>query len=160
MRLSLPEIFEGQPRIFTVAVLLYYVIVGPFVPGQSSMVRPKFPFFKAFFIFTVFISSVLLTFQILHVTSFGVIGFSFIFFLSVFFLNFIFLYAFRSVYASFFIICYQRRAPSMVRLRCKQDPSCSEYMKLAIIKYGWLEGVARGWTRLTNCGGQSLYDPP
>jgi len=54
-------------------------------------------------------------------------------------------------FSIFLILVYQRFAPSKVRLRCVYTPSCSEYMKLAIEKYGFIEGVKRGWDRLDRC---------
>ncbi len=47
---------------------------------------------------------------------------------------------------------YQRFAPSRIRLRCKCEPSCSDYMSEAIRKYGLLKGVRMGYQRLQRCG--------
>lgn len=53
------------------------------------------------------------------------------------------------------IICavkiYQRYAPDSVRNKCRFEPSCSEYMVLAIEKYGLLKGVKKGINRLKRC---------
>ena len=53
------------------------------------------------------------------------------------------------------IICavriYQRYAPDAVRNRCRFEPSCSEYMILAIEKYGLIDGMRRGIDRLRRC---------
>lgn len=53
------------------------------------------------------------------------------------------------------VICavriYQRFAPDAVRNRCRFEPSCSEYMILAIEKYGLIIGVRRGINRLRRC---------
>ncbi len=46
---------------------------------------------------------------------------------------------------------YQNKAPDTVRLRCVFEPSCSEYMILAIEKYGVLKGVNKGIDRLKRC---------
>ena len=46
---------------------------------------------------------------------------------------------------------YQRFAPDHVRLSCVFEPSCSEYMILAIEKYGVIRGVAKGLKRLRRC---------
>ena len=46
---------------------------------------------------------------------------------------------------------YQNKAPDWVRLRCVFEPSCSEYMLLAIEKYGFLRGVWKGFWRLMRC---------
>ena len=49
------------------------------------------------------------------------------------------------------ILIYQRFAPEKVRKLCCFEPSCSEYMKLAIQKYGVIRGVHKGCKRLLRC---------
>lgn len=49
------------------------------------------------------------------------------------------------------IFCYQKFAPSIVRNACLFTPSCSEYMRLSIIKYGAFKGVRKGIDRLRRC---------
>lgn len=53
------------------------------------------------------------------------------------------------------IICgiriYQRYSPDSLRNKCRFEPSCSEYMILAINKYGLLKGMIRGIMRLRRC---------
>lgn len=49
------------------------------------------------------------------------------------------------------ILIYQRYAPEKVRKLCCFEPSCSEYMKLAIMKYGVIRGVYKGYNRLLRC---------
>ena len=53
---------------------------------------------------------------------------------------------------------YQNKAPDEVRLKCVFEPSCSEYMILAVKKYGVIIGVIKGVIRLLRChtpnGGQ------
>lgn len=46
---------------------------------------------------------------------------------------------------------YQYKAPDHVRLKCVFYPSCSEYMILAVQKYGTIRGVFRGIARLLRC---------
>lgn len=67
--------------------------------------------------------------------------------------------------ARWFVVCmiklYQHFAPEKVRMKCRFEPSCSEYMIQAIRKYGLFKGVKRGWNRLGRCnvsGGG--YDEP
>lgn len=61
----------------------------------------------------------------------------------------------------FFIECYQLLAPARVRMRCRFEPSCSQYMILAIKKYGVIKGGIKGIKRIKRChfpnGG---YDNP
>ena len=53
------------------------------------------------------------------------------------------------------IICairiYQRYAPDSLRNKCRFEPSCSEYMILAIEKYGLIKGLQKGICRLKRC---------
>ncbi len=53
------------------------------------------------------------------------------------------------------IICltriYQRYAKESIRRRCLFTPSCSEYMILAIQKYGGIRGFIKGVKRLFRC---------
>lgn len=46
---------------------------------------------------------------------------------------------------------YQSRASDKTRLRCVFEPSCSEYMILAVEKYGVFRGVYKGCDRLLRC---------
>lgn len=49
---------------------------------------------------------------------------------------------------------YQHYAPEWMRRRCMCMPTCSEYMIMAIRKYGPFVGTYKGLIRLTkNCGG-------
>ena len=53
------------------------------------------------------------------------------------------------------VICavkiYQRFAPDSLRNKCRFEPSCSEYMILAVEKYGVIKGVIKGIDRLKRC---------
>jgi putative membrane protein insertion efficiency factor len=46
---------------------------------------------------------------------------------------------------------YQRWAPARVRASCRFEPSCSNYMILAINKYGLVRGGCAGVGRLCRC---------
>lgn len=46
---------------------------------------------------------------------------------------------------------YQRYAPSNLRNKCRFEPSCSEYMILAIEKHGICKGIKKGIKRLRRC---------
>lgn len=46
---------------------------------------------------------------------------------------------------------YQQIAPQKIRLKCRFEPSCSQYMILAIEKYGVIKGVYKGIKRLSKC---------
>ncbi len=49
------------------------------------------------------------------------------------------------------IRCYQKIAPKEIRGRCLYEPTCSEYMILAIKKYGVIKGILKGIDRLKRC---------
>lgn len=56
---------------------------------------------------------------------------------------------------------YQKRISPLKQPTCRFRPTCSEYMKTAILKYGFLKGLCLGTKRLFKChpfhpGG---YDP-
>lgn len=160
MRVFLPDIFEGQPRVVTAAVLIWYVIVGPLVTEQLPIARPKFPWKEFSYIScSLVVSLSLSSWSVIYVPEYHILkllSFFFVFFMS----TCAFVLLLRKPYVTLFITLYQRRAPSSVRLRCKQSPSCSEYMKIAIIKYGWINGSRAGWGRMTNCTGQEKTDEP
>lgn len=46
---------------------------------------------------------------------------------------------------------YQRYAPDSLRNKCRFEPSCSEYMILAIEKYGLIKGIQKGIEHLNRC---------
>jgi len=49
------------------------------------------------------------------------------------------------------IFLYQRFAPKTVRAACLFTPSCSEYMRISVQKYGVFKGVKKGFRRLKRC---------
>jgi putative component of membrane protein insertase Oxa1/YidC/SpoIIIJ protein YidD len=53
---------------------------------------------------------------------------------------------------------YQHYAPEYMRRRCLLMPTCSEYMILAVKKYGTIRGVCKGIIRLfVRCRGNVYY---
>ncbi len=46
---------------------------------------------------------------------------------------------------------YQRKAPDSMRSSCLFEPTCSEYMILAVEKYGWFKGLFKGIKRILRC---------
>ena len=49
------------------------------------------------------------------------------------------------------ILFYQRKAPKEVREACLFEPSCSNYMLMAIEKYGTFRGLIKGIKRIMKC---------
>ncbi len=66
----------------------------------------------------------------------------------------------RKRFCIFFVKVYQRYASDEVRLRCVYTPSCSEYMILAIEKYGVIRGIHKGLKRLNRCHAPGGIDYP
>ncbi len=66
-----------------------------------------------------------------------------------------FLLAYFLLTAKRAILCliriYQRLAPDSLRNKCRFEPSCSEYMILAIEKYGLIKGLRKGFGRFSRC---------
>lgn len=60
----------------------------------------------------------------------------------------------------FAVHVYQVRAPMSVRGRCHMVPTCSDYMILAVRKYGALRGLVKGIKRLHRCDGTYRKDMP
>ena len=50
-----------------------------------------------------------------------------------------------------FVRIYQRFAPDSVRMKCRFEPSCSQYMILSLQKYGLWKGLFKGIDRLKRC---------
>ena len=61
----------------------------------------------------------------------------------------------------FTVELYQLLAPERVRMKCRFEPSCSDYMIISVKKYGAIKGLIRGIKRIKRCkypnGG---YDEP
>ena len=67
-------------------------------------------------------------------------------------------------FLKFFIYLYQKLISpifSFFGIKCKYYPTCSEYMKQAIEKYGIIKGVYLGTKRILKCNPFSKggYDP-
>tara|TARA_B100000676_G_C17330097_1_gene460963 strand:- start:150 stop:407 length:258 start_codon:yes stop_codon:yes gene_type:complete len=61
----------------------------------------------------------------------------------------------------FFIKCYQFFLSPILGSNCRYSPTCSEYAKQAIDKYGIVYGVLLSLKRILRCQpwGKSGYDP-
>jgi len=51
----------------------------------------------------------------------------------------------------FLILLYQKIAPKELRDSCRFEPTCSNYMIIAIEKYGCIKGCFLGIKRLLRC---------
>jgi len=66
----------------------------------------------------------------------------------------------RTALLVFWVRLYQALAPEYIRRACTFHPTCSEYMILAVEKYGFFSGVRKGCSRLNRCGFESGEDWP
>ncbi len=60
------------------------------------------------------------------------------------------------------LICfYQKHISPLLGKNCKYEPTCSEYTKQAIEKYGVIKGTFKGIKRILKCNPFSKggYDP-
>lgn len=56
---------------------------------------------------------------------------------------------------------YQHFAPESIRMKCRFEPSCSQYMIMSLDKYGVLKGLTTGIRRIRKCKiGNGGYDFP
>ena len=51
----------------------------------------------------------------------------------------------------YIISFYQKTFGLLFRGACRFRPTCSEYMKQAVLKYGLMRGVTRGIKRISKC---------
>jgi putative component of membrane protein insertase Oxa1/YidC/SpoIIIJ protein YidD len=56
-----------------------------------------------------------------------------------------------------FVHLYQHYSPEEVRRNCLFKPTCSEYMILALQKYGLFKGLAKSFDRFKRCHGNIYY---
>jgi uncharacterized protein len=49
------------------------------------------------------------------------------------------------------IRAYQKLVPDRRKRHCLMEPHCSEYARLAVIKYGVLVGASKSWARIRRC---------
>ncbi len=60
-----------------------------------------------------------------------------------------------------FVHIYQHFAPDSIRMKCRFEPSCSQYMIMALEKHGVVKGLLLGLRRLCRCRvGNGGYDYP
>ena len=66
-----------------------------------------------------------------------------------------------SSFILFFIYIYQKIVSPMIPARCRYTPTCSQYSKDSILKYGPFRGMTLTLKRILNCHpwGGSGYDP-
>lgn len=70
---------------------------------------------------------------------------------SVFLIVSVYIYRISGKAVIWIVHVYQHFAPEELRLRCVYEPSCSEYMIMAVEKYGCIRGLWKGVRRLRRC---------
>ena len=125
----------------------------PYVPN-NPLNRPKMNYIKPIVAILVYVAQLLLLvflpdYSKWWMTLIVLTGYSLIYFCFI---------AKRTVI--WLVHLYQNKAPDHVRLRCVMEPSCSEYMILAVEKYGVIRGVIKGIGRLNRCGKEKGEDYP
>ncbi|MDR0313188.1 MAG: membrane protein insertion efficiency factor YidD [Treponema sp.] len=124
---------------------------------KRKLIRPKTNIlsaviFSSFLLLVSFIMSIIVKLVFVH------IPFTFVFLFALFLMMFIFL---KKIIIGTVEI-YQHYMPEQFRRRCLCMPTCSEYMILAVKKYGALKGMRRGLYRLIYIcrGGDYKIDYP
>lgn len=122
-KLIRPKLKLARAAIIIGGILLLGATVGLLVSGLLNWLLPATPFFVYIIIAVVFALLTLAGFVMRDLTRFVI----------------------------FCIRLYQKFAPEYVRQRCVFTPTCSEYMILAIEKYGLSDGIKRGRERMDRC---------
>lgn len=117
---------------------------------NNPLNRPKISFWKPIIIFAIFLCiNVICVFFFQNVLKEEMSLTTIIITIVVIDMVFLLLVLKRAVI--WLVHLYQHYAPDEVRLKCVFEPSCSEYMIMAIEKYGALRGVGKGIGRLLRC---------
>lgn len=114
---------------------------------KRVLVRPKINFIKAglYVLLSLIITSLigLAVYFIFDSVLYAVLS-------SIIFL-FIIILIFLKQIIIWIIRIYQRFASEERRMRCRFEPSCSNYMIIALEKYGLVRGLKKGISRLRRC---------
>lgn len=124
---------------------------------ERNLVRPKISWIHIFFNISATILSFILIARLLYILK-NELLFSII-------VTSISLLLFLLLNLKKIFICiiqiYQHYAPTSIRMKCRFEPSCSQYMILSIEKYGAIKGLRIGIKRLRRCKvGNGGYDYP
>ncbi len=125
---------------------------------NRKLIRPKINFLKVILIF-ILIEAVIVLSEILllnNVPFFKEIGihYAWKFIILFFIFNIIAIILLLKQIIIFVIRLYQKYGRYDIRCRCVFIPNCSEYMILAIKKYGVVKGIKMGVARLKRCNAE------
>lgn len=123
-----------------------------------KLIRPKISLFKTLLLYIILpsaiIASIILLLNYFNISKIGIV-----ITVAVILTAYILFFAKQVCISA--IKLYQKYAPDSLRNKCRFEPSCSEYMILAIERYGLIKGLKKGICRLKRCnidGGG--YDSP
>ena len=131
--------------------------VEEFYPETNQpLIRPEIHFFKALVLFFVVLGidigiTCVVRYLLSQFSWCGSIGTGVLFFLAFLLVGSFSLLIFSKRIVIFAIRLYQRYAPYDIRSQCLFVPNCSEYMVLAIEKYGLVKGIRKGMDRYHRC---------
>ena len=116
---------------------------------KRKLLRPKTNVFTAMKYALAFIVIVVLLSFLTHALLFQIIFYSkFSFVLFLFFYLMLGLIFISKKIIIGLVHLYQHYAPERVRRKCLFKPTCSEYMILAVEKYGVIKGLSKGFYRV------------
>lgn len=148
--------FKKKNRI--VEIHKYRVIeeIDEYYPETNKkLIRPKINYVKVFFniVLTLLFDALVTWFVVSQILVPEYVKQAKISYYIILFIILLVLYLIiRSKSIVIFIIrLYQRYGPYEVRCMCLFVPNCSEYMILAIEKYGLIKGIKKGIDRLRRC---------
>ncbi len=144
---------------YTITAPDYHSDHEPFVP-HNPLNRPEIRFFPCIltvigFIATIIISTVMARFVFGDLENHRT--YTLVFTLAA---SLVYVLIFLKKGVVWLVKAYQHYAPDKTRLKCVFEPSCSEYMLLAIEKYGVFRGVFKGIRRLFRCKPPGGVDYP
>lgn len=143
---------ENRDIIVTGGIAKQYPVEETFVP-HNPLNRPKMHYTKPIIALLVYVAQFVLLCLIPYgewwIAALVLTGYSAVYFAII---------AKKTVI--WMVHLYQNLASDETRLRCVFEPSCSEYMILAVEKYGVVRGVWKGIGRLRRCGCESGIDYP
>ena len=111
----------------------------------KAIIRPKFTMYKE--LLQLIVASAIFAALILMHAHFSTP----IFIMLIFAVSLLFILSQTKNILLLTIFVYQKCAPKLLRSACLFQPSCSEYTKQCIIKYGVIRGVHKGYKRIKRC---------
>lgn len=115
---------------------------------KRKLIRPKISLIKTLLLY-ILLPALAITAVLVLLNYIGLSETNIVIIVAAILLAYIFLTTKRMFICA--IKLYQKYAPDSLRNKCRFEPSCSEYMILAIEKYGLIKGLQKGICRLKRC---------